>query len=274
MGLRCVGSTVCYTYNVMKAQMRAAISESVLDPTFPWKLPKLKWKFCTYPYKKSVGEWRRLLARAEDGDAEAQSDVAAMYDDGCMNRSGRILVRRSARKTVEWYRRAAELGHANAQNNLGVILSAPGATETSRVEAIAWLKKAARAGSSCAVNNLAITYREDGDLRRAVFWFRKCVVSGDDGACVELGIHCYWGRGMRTDLAAAVRYFRKATKGKNLSEAERDDAFFYLGIAYLEGNGVKASLLKGRKLLERANIDNDHLAASRLLKGLRASPPR
>jgi TPR repeat protein len=46
---------------------------------------------------------------------------------------------------------------------------------------------------------------------------------------------------------------------------ERDNAFFYLAIAYLEGKGVKKSLAMARKLLERANKDNDHPPAAWLL---------
>jgi TPR repeat protein len=198
-----------------------------------------------------------------------------MYDYGCKNHSGRILVKRSIRKAAAWCRRAAELGSEIGQSLLGTILSAPGATEASRREAVLLYQKAFRGGASHAANNLAITYRESGDMRRAVLWFKKSAASKkDDGAYIQLGIHYYWGKGVRVDFAEAVRCFRKAIKGKRIAEAERDDAFFYLGIAHLEGNGVKPSLVKGRKLLERANIDNDHLAASRLLKRLKVGSPR
>jgi TPR repeat protein len=251
----------------MKVKPDADISESVLDPSCPWELPRLKWDFGKYCYKMTPIEWKRLLARAEQGDVGAQCYVAAMYQYGCKNRSGKILVRRSARKTLEWIRRSAELGSTGSQSYLGVILSAPGSSEANRREAILWMKKAFRGGYSYAANNLAVTYREKGDLRRAVLWFKKAVASADDdGAYIQLGIHYYWGRGVRTNHLAAVRYFRKAIRGKNMADAERDDAFFYLGIAYLEGKGVRTSPRMARKLFERANIDNDHPAAFRLLK--------
>jgi TPR repeat protein len=250
----------------MEAKRNAVSSESVLDPSCPWKLPRLKWEFRKYPYKMTSTEWKALLARAEQGDVEAQCYVAAMFEYGCRNRSGRILVRRSVPRVFEWTRRSAELGSASSQNQLGVILSARGATEANRREAVLWLKRAFRGGDSSAANNLAITYRENGDLRRAVLWFGKAVASkDDDGAYVQLGIHYYWGRGVRPDHEAAVRCFRNAIKGKNIVEAQRDDAFFYLGIAYLEGKGVRPSPRIAQKLLERANKDNDHPSASRLL---------
>jgi TPR repeat protein len=91
------------------------------------------------------------------------------------------------------------------------------------------------------------------------------------GALVQLGIHYYWGKGVRKNPIAAIRCFRKATKGKDMCEFERDDAFFYLGIAYLEGKGVTVSIPRARKLLQRANVDNDHPAARRALQGLTRS---
>jgi len=54
-----------------------------------------------------------------------------------------------------------------------------------------------------------------------------------------------------------------------MSEADRDDAFFYLGVAYFEGKGVKRSLRIANRLLQRANIDNDHPAAFRLLSQIK-----
>jgi uncharacterized protein len=253
----------------VKAKTSTEITQSVLDPACPWKLPRLKWEFGKYIYKMTPIEWENLRARAEQGDVEAQEYVSAMYAYGCKTRSGKILVRRSARKVLEWNRRAAELGSVTSQSQLAVILSATGATKANLREAIIWMKKAFHGGYSSAANNLAITYRENGNLRQAVRWFRKAIASGDDdGAYIQLGIHYYWGRGVRTDHVGAVRCFQKAIRGKNMVEADRDDAYFYLGIAYLEGNGVRSSLRMAQKMLQRANIDNDHTAANCLLRQL------
>jgi TPR repeat protein len=49
----------------------------------------------------------------------------------------------------------------------------------------------------------------------------------------------------------------------------RDDAFFFLGIAYYEGRGVQASIPKAEKFFKRANIDSDHVAADKMLSKLR-----
>jgi TPR repeat protein len=154
---------------------------------------------------------------------------------------------------------------------LGVLLGDMERTDRNPREALVWLKRAFHAGDSCAASNIAITYRQGGNFRKAVHWFRTSVASGDDDALIELGIHYYWGKGVRKNSAAAVRCFRKATRGKNICEAGRDDAFFYLGIAYLEGKGVRASIPTARKLLKRANVDNDHPAALSVLRELTRS---
>jgi len=251
----------------MKAKKAARGIYSVVDPVSPWKLPSLDFSFPKYPGKMTAAEWKSLLAKAEPGDAEAEVRVAEHYSDGCKDRRGGALVQVSNRKAVEWYRRSAQHGSPIGQGALGYFLSEGIGAKKNAREAIRWMKKAyLNIGSSSDANNVAITYRQIGNLREAVRWFRIAIAAGDHGDLVQIGIHHYWGKGVRTDHAAAVRLFRKAIRGRNMSECERDDANFYLGIAYLEGKGVKKSLRMARKLLERANRDNDHLAAQRLLK--------
>jgi hypothetical protein len=156
---------------------------------------------------------------------------------------------------------------------LGVILGNGEGVPKDPKAALLWLKKAFREGERCsAPNNIAITYRENGKFSQAVLWFRKAApfrdepARLDDSARLQIGIHLYWGKGIRTDHAVAVRIFRRTTRARFISESERDDAFFYLAVAYFEGKGVDMSLPKARKLLERANRDDDHPAARRLLK--------
>lgn len=251
----------------MKAKKAARGIYSVIDPENPWKLPRLDWEYPEYFYTSTATKWMALLQKASQGDAEAEYFVAVHYSYGCKDPRGRILVRVSNRKAAEWYRRSAEHGNLMGKLALGVILGGNHGVKKDVREAMLWLRRAVRdEATSSAANNIAVTYRQIGKLGQAVRWFREAVALGDDGDRVQLGIHSYWGKGVRTDHAAAVRCFRRAVSGKNMAEFERDDAFFFLGIAYLEGNGVKKSLSIARKHLERANKDNDHLAAQRLLR--------
>lgn len=244
--------------------------QSLIDSESPWRMTQRNWNWPSYSYTMSVSEWQALLARAKRGDPEAEWEVADRYGDGCKNPKGKIVVRRSRRTAAEWFRRAAEHGLTPAQNTLGVLLSNGDGIRKNVREAFLWLRKAFRSGDSCAAQNIAITYREIGDLSTSVKWFRKAADAGDGDALIQLGIHYYWGKGIRKNAKEAVRCFRTATKGKNISEGGRDDAFFLLGVAYSEGEGVKASIPNGRKLFQRANVDDDHPAARKMLRQLEA----
>jgi uncharacterized protein len=223
----------------------------------------------SYGYKMSLSEWQSLLVRAENGDPEAEWEVADRYADGCKDKRGKVIVRRSPARAARWIRQAAEHGSGPAQNNLGILLGNGNGVRKNVEEALSWLRKAFRAGDPCAGQNIAITHRENGDLKAAVRWFRKAAEEGDGDALIQLGVHYYWGRGVRKNPRAALQCFRIATKAKNISELGRDDAFFFLGIAHYEGRGVRASIPNATKFLKRANIDGDHVAAEKMLSKLR-----
>lgn len=243
---------------------------SLIDSASPWNVTLRDWNYRLYTYKMSASEWCALLARAKRGDPEAEWEVANRYGDGCKTRNGKILVKRSSKKAVRWLRRAAQHGLSPAQNTLGVILSNGDGVRKDIDEALWWMKKAFHAGDMCAAQNIALTYRQIGDLRTAVKWFRKSVDAGDGDALIQLGIHYYWGKGVRKNPKAAVRCFRVATKAKYISEVGRDNAFFLLGIAHFESKGVRASVRNAKKLFERANVDNDNPAARKMLGQLEA----
>lgn len=185
--------------------------------------------------------------------------------DGCKDKRGRIIVRRSAARAAQWFRQAAEHGSSPAQNNLGILLGNGSGVRKNVNEALFWLRKAFHTRDAGAAQNIAITYRENGDVKTAVKWFRKSVDGGDGDAVVQLGIHYYWGKGARKNRKAAVHCFRMATNARFVSEWGKDDAFFFLGIAYYDGRSVRASISTARRRFKRANIDGDHLAAGKML---------
>jgi TPR repeat protein len=146
------------------------------------------------------------------------------------------------------------------------MLSSPKATAANRREAKTWFMKAYRQADSTAADNLAVMYREDGDFRSAVSWFKKSTALNDESARLQLGIHYYWGIGVRKNYRDAIQLFRETVRAKHIAEIERDDAYCYLAIAHLEGNGVSQSSQAAAKLLKQANRDNDHPAAQLLLR--------
>jgi len=62
----------------------------VIDSRFPWKLPRVGREFSPYPYRMSVAEWKALLAKAKQGDSEAEWGVAGRFEDGCKDKKGKF----------------------------------------------------------------------------------------------------------------------------------------------------------------------------------------
>jgi len=85
----------------------------------------------TYPgyaeYKAEQYEvaYSKLLPEAENGNAEAQCRLGAMYQLG-------LGIERDEEQAIIWYRRAGEQGNGIANNNLAGILSMRGQKEESR----------------------------------------------------------------------------------------------------------------------------------------------
>ena len=85
--------------------------------------------------------------QAIEGDVNSQYKFGTMYDSG----SG---VTRSRNDAEKWYTKAAENGHAEAQNSLGSGYQA----EQKYTEARKWYELAANQNHALATNNLAMLY--------------------------------------------------------------------------------------------------------------------
>ncbi|MCX8627215.1 tetratricopeptide repeat protein, partial [Gilliamella sp. B3976] len=90
-------------------------------------------------YLKQAALDKALVAcntEAEQGDKDAQYNLALMYDEG----EG---VKESKEKAIYWYTKAAEQGVGDAQYNLAVIYDEGEGVEESKEKAIYWYTKAA-----------------------------------------------------------------------------------------------------------------------------------
>jgi TPR repeat protein len=85
-----------------------------------------------------------IRQKAQAGDRDAQFRLGSAYDSG-------TGVPRDGAEAMQWYLRAAEAGHAEAQNSVGSGLQA----EKRYEEARNWYERAAAQGHALATNNLA-----------------------------------------------------------------------------------------------------------------------
>jgi len=134
------------------------------------------------------------------------------------------------------------------------------------VEALHWFKCAFRQGYPLGAANIASVYKGWGNNRRSMFWYQSAAASGDGDAWVEVGRGCYKDVGVRADPNRAVRCFRKAIASRHISQAGREDAMFHLGVAFYEGRGATKSNALALKWLAKANIDDDHVEARKLIE--------
>ncbi|MBQ6870584.1 MAG: SEL1-like repeat protein, partial [Alistipes sp.] len=95
---------------------------------------------------------------------------------------------------VQYYHKAALMGYADAQNNLGICYELGHGVTKSTTEAVKWYRKAAEQWLAEAQNNLGLCYKHGKgvaqDNYEAVKWYRKAAEQGHAGAQNNLGI-CY-----------------------------------------------------------------------------------
>ena len=93
----------------------------------------------------------REKKRAEQGDAQAQSNLGFLYDNG-------YGTPQDHKAAIKWFAKSAEQGNADAQNNLGVMYNNGEGTPQDYKAAIKWYTKAAEQGFAAAQYNLGVMY--------------------------------------------------------------------------------------------------------------------
>jgi len=101
-------------------------------------------KGVTKDYAEALKWYRKT---ADQGDANAQSNLGLMYSNG----KG---VTKDYAEALEWFRKAADQGNSFAQYNIGAMYHEGQGVTKDRVEAIKWLRKAADQGHQKAKDAL------------------------------------------------------------------------------------------------------------------------
>ena len=153
---------------------------------------------------QGIEETRKV---AEQGDAEAQSNLASRYLTG----DG---VPEDPQKAAKWYRQAAEQGHAEAQRDLGWMYRRGYGVPQDDREAAKWYRLAAEQGQWNAQLVLGLMYdRGQGvpqNHSEAAKWVRKSALQGFFMAQEELGTMYAKGEGVPQDFIKAYAWFSLA----------------------------------------------------------------
>ena len=151
---------------------------------------------------QSYQDFQRYLSAAKSGDRVAQFYVGMIYG------TGKAGVKKDYQQAVYWYRKAADQGQMDAQNNLGVLY----------------------------YYGLDVTQ----DYSQAVYWYRKAADQGQIDAQAGLGFLYYYGEGVTQDYSQAVYWSRKAADQGNVN------SMYLLGKIYYKGLGVARDLKQQR----------------------------
>jgi TPR repeat protein/serine/threonine protein kinase len=165
-------------------------------------------------------------------------------------------------EAVVWYRKAADLGHAQAQVNLGYCYENGEGVLKDAKEAIVWYRKAADQGDADGQNGLAWCYREGigivQDSKKAVHLYCKAADQGHASAQNSLG-RCYkTGTGIEKDVKKAVLWYRKA------AEQGHDKAQNELGNCYYYGTGVVKNVEEATLWYRKASDQGNATAQNNL----------
>jgi len=146
-------------------------------------------------------------ARADQGDAKAESELAYMYSHG-------RGVPQNFDEAFRWRRKAADQGYANGEDGLGYMYLYGQSVPQDYAEALRWYRKAADQGDANGQNAIALMYEygqgAPQDYAEALRWFRKAADQGNAKAQYNLGEMYYYGRGVPQDLVEAVHWYQKA----------------------------------------------------------------
>jgi TPR repeat protein len=144
-------------------------------------------------------------------------------------------------EAVAWYRKSAEQGNPNAQNNLGACYEGGLGVAQDFLQAVSWYRKAAEQGFADGQTNLGACYASGKgvakDFPQAVSWYRKAAEQGDAQGQFNLGT-CYEnGTGVDKDMAVAVSWYAKSAQ-QGYAKAQIN-----MGICCYSGEGVKKDVI-------------------------------
>ena len=219
-------------------------------------------------HKQKIAEWNKLVAvaaetraRAEQGDAAAQNELAKLYLKG-------RGVPKDYNEAARWFSKAAEQGNPKAQFNLGRVYHFGEGVPKDDAEALRWLRKSADQADTHAQTALGYVYLHGEsvpqDDKQAFAWYQRAAEQGDPLAQQGLGWMYYNGRGVQKEYTQAAAWYQKAAdQGDPVAQES-------LGYMYAYGVGVERDWIGALRWYRMAAAQDNPDAIS-FLKSLR--PP-
>ena len=128
-------------------------------------------------------------------------------------------------------------------------------------------QKGIEKGISFAAINLATIYRDKNEFEKAFELYQVAQKLGKTNL-IELAYCYHYGIGTKQNKYLALEIFQKIVNDNSENrncEFEIENANYYIGNYYLEGEIVEKSIKTAREYFNNANADNDHRNANELL---------
>ena len=153
-----------------------------------------------------------FLELAEEGNAEAQTNLAFMYHTG----TGTGVNHGEA---LKWYRKAAAQGHPRGQELLGIMYYRGQGVDQDYSKAAEWFRKSAEQGYDEAQSNLGWMYINglgvDVDYDEALKWCKLGAEQGNTHGEYNYGLMFENGYGVERDIEEARYWYTKAADQGN-----------------------------------------------------------
>lgn len=174
---------------------------------------------------------------------------------------------------LEWFRKSAAQGFAEGQRDVGLMYHYGLGVEQDYAKALEWYNKAAQQGNAHAEKGLGDMYHAGNGVtqsyEQAAAWYRKAADHNDREAQNALGNCYYSGNGVQQSYEDAVKWYRKSA----------EQGFWWgeynLGNMYANGNGVAQNYEQAmqwyKKASEKGLGEASNMVGMMYSKGLGAS---
>lgn len=141
---------------------------------------------------------------------------AAQFDMGVNYVNGYAGLKQDYNKALEWFKKAAAQGHAEASYQIAMFYSFGHGVPIDKSEAVRWYEKAAKEGCDDAAIDLAGMYYYGDNVERdhatAMKWLMIAADRGNKVAMRQIGIlYDEGGYGVERDYVEAAKWYKMAS---------------------------------------------------------------
>jgi len=228
---------------------RSTVEENVKRISDSPKRPKRE----VYRVEFSDGTFVRVESDHKPSEEEVlsamRSHARQQFERGCRYAKGQGVAK-DQEKAVEFYRKAAEQGLAEAQATLALCCDKGYGVHEDHAEAVRWYRRAADQGLAEPQRNLGVCYElgrgVERDYTEAAKWYSKAAQQGDPQAEYCFG-RCYGlGQGVNRDPQVAAKWMLAAASQGVLA------AQFVIGTSYRSGFGVQLNYTEAARWFQKA----------------------